>query len=185
MATLEFPVSLRTVAARPASRASAGLRLRRRDPCAADGFVDGGWWPRSLDLSVELPPLLAELGRAGHDVAHITYNPAAWNPAPSVLAGPGRPVTLQGSADQAMASVSLADTSGAKRTELVVVPPRTDPRVAQRVLALARLGGDLIRIVGIIERANGTPSSAVTPIGPSDPLPAAVWESEGGRVLAP
>lgn len=185
MATLEFPGSPRIAAARPASRASAGLRLRRRDPSAADGFVDGGWWPRSLDLSVELPSLVAELHRAGHDVAHITYNPAAWNPAPGVLTGPGRPVTLQGSAHQAMASVGLADTSGAKRTELVVVPPHTDPRVAQRVLALARLGGDLIRMVGIIERANGTAQSAVTRSGPSDPLPAAVWESEGGRVLAP
>lgn len=185
MATLEFSGSLRTAPAGSASKALTELRLRRRDPSAADGFVDGGWWPRSLDLSVELPPLLDELDRMGHDVARITYNPAAWNPAPRVLTGSGRPVTLQGSAHQATASVSLADTSGAKRTELVVVPPHTDPRVAQRVLALARLGGDLTRIVGIIERANGTPSSAATPIGLPDPLPAAVWESEGGRVLAP
>ncbi|HEU5356602.1 MAG TPA: DUF5994 family protein [Actinocrinis sp.] len=185
MATLEFPRSLPAAAAGSTSKAPAGLRLRLRDPSAADGFVDGGWWPRSLDLSVELPPLVAELDRAGHEVTRITYNPAAWNPAPSVLAGPGRPVTLQGSAQQAAVSVSLADTSGAKRTELVVVPAHTDPRVAQRVLALARLGGDLTRIVGIIERANRTPSSAATPVGLPDPLPAAVWESEGGRVLAP
>ena len=151
----------------------------------ADGFVDGGWWPRSLDLSVELPPLLAELSRAGHDVAHVTYDPAAWNPAPRVLVGPGRPVTLEGSAHQATASVSLADISGSKHTELVVIPPHTDPHVAQRVLALARLGGDLLRVVGMIERANGEPSAAAARTGQPDPLSAEVWETEGGRVLAP
>ena len=184
MTTLEFSDFTRARLARPAPRASVGLRLRRRDPSVADGFVDGGWWPRSLDLSVELPPLLAELSRAGHDVAHVTYDPAAWNPAPHVLAGPGRPVTLQGSAQQAAASVSLADISGAKRTELVVVPPHTDPRLARRVLDLARLGGDLLRAVGMFERANHEPPSAAARIPLPDPLPAAVWETDGGRVLA-
>lgn len=162
-----------------------GLRLRRRDPSAADGFVDGGWWPRSLDLSVELPPLVAELGRAGHDVAQVTYNPAAWNPAERGLAGPGRPVTLKGSTLQAAASVSLVDVSGSKFTELVVIPPQTDPRVAQRVLALARLGGDLCRAVGILERANREPATAPVRGVPLDASPAAVWETDGGRVLAP
>jgi hypothetical protein len=185
MTTLEFSDFTHARLPRPAPRASAGLRLRRRDPSVADGFVDGGWWPRSLDLSVELPPLLAELSRAGHDVAHVTYNPAAWNPASHVLAGPGRPVTLEGSAQQPTALVSLADISGAKRTELLVVPPHTDPRVAQRVLALARLGGDLVRAVGMIERANGEPPSAAARIFLPDPLSTAVWETDGGRVLAP
>ncbi len=151
----------------------------------ADGFVDGGWWPRSLDLSAELPPLLAELSRAGHDVAHVTYDPAAWNPAPRVLAGPGRPVTLEGSARQATASVSLADISGSKHTELVVIPPHTDPLVAQRIMALARLGGDLLRAVGMIERANGEPSPVAARIGLPEPSPVAVWETDGGRVRAP
>lgn len=34
-----------------------GLRLRWRDPGSSDEYIDGGWWPRSLDLSTELPPL--------------------------------------------------------------------------------------------------------------------------------
>ncbi|MBS2965875.1 hypothetical protein KGA66_22695 [Actinocrinis puniceicyclus] len=186
MTTLDFSDPPDDRAA-PAPRASAGLRLRRREPSVADGFVDGAWWPRSLDLSVELPPLLAELSRAGHDVARVSYDPAAWNPAPGVLAGPGRPVTLDGSARQAPASVSLADISGARHTELVVIAPHTDPHVAQRVLALARLGGDLLRAVGMIERANRaqSPAAAAARAGLQDPLSAAVWETDGGRVLVP
>jgi uncharacterized protein DUF5994 len=185
MTTLEFFDFPHPLTARPGPRASAGLRLRRRDPSAADGFVDGGWWPRSLDLSVELPPLLAELSRAGHDVARVRYEPDAWNPAPDVLAGPGRPVTLEGSTRQATASVGLTDISGSKHTELVVVPPHTDPRVAQRILALAGLGGDLLRAVGMIERANGEAPQVTARTGPPELPRLAAWETDGGRVLAP
>jgi hypothetical protein len=166
--------SLQDPAGRSALRASAGLRLRRREPSAADGFVDGGWWPRSLDLSVELPALLSELGAAGHDVARVAYNPSAWNPAPHALAGAGRPVVLEARADQDTAALSLADISGAKRTELVVIPPHTAPQVARRVLALARLGGDLHRAVGILERASAAVKAGTPDIAPPGPEAEAV-----------
>jgi hypothetical protein len=184
MIALDIPDSLTIPAAVSPPRASAALRLRRRDPSVADGFVDGGWWPRSLDLSAELPRLLAELSSAGHDVAQVIYNPTAWKPAPRTLAGPGRPVTLDPSTGQDAASISLVDSSGSKRTDLVVVPPRTDRRIAERVLALAGLGGDLCRAVGIIERANGGPATPSGDAGPLDPLSAAAWETDGGRILA-
>ncbi len=184
MTVLNTPDSLTVPAAASTPRASDGLRLKRRGPTGADGFVDGGWWPRSLDLSAELPQLLAELSSAGHDVAQVTYNPTAWKPAPRTLAGAGRPVALAPSTDQVAASISLVDSSGSKRTDLVVVPPRTDHRVAERVLALAGLGGDLRRAVGIIERANSGPHTPLGNAGPVDPLSAAAWETDGGRVLA-
>lgn len=53
-----------------------------RDPGDGDGYVDGGWWPRSLDLRVELPPLLAEVWSAGYDVFRTTYDLTAWHPVP-------------------------------------------------------------------------------------------------------
>jgi len=185
MTALEFSGLPNGPIAQPRPRASAGLRLRRRDPSPSDGFVDGGWWPRSLDLSVELRPLLAELSRAGHDVARVTYDPAAWNPAPDVLAGPGRPVTLASCTRQAASSIGLTDVSGSKHTELVVIPPHTDPHVARRILALARLGGDLLRAVGMIERANGEPPRTAAGTGPPEPPRLAAWETDGGKVLAP
>lgn len=178
--------SLHDPAGRPALRVSAGLRLRRREPTAVDGFVDGGWWPRSLDLSVELPALLTELGTAGHDVAQVAYNPAAWNPAPHALDGASRPVILEARTEQDTAALSLADISGSKRTELVVIPPHTAPHVAQRVLALAQLGGGLHLAVRILERAQHEPAATLGHTDPPDlpdPLPAAVWETDGGHVL--
>jgi len=184
MTALNSPDSPTVPAAASTPRASAGLRLKRRDPTGADGFVDGGWWPRSLDLSAELPQLLAELSSAGHDVAQIIYNPTAWKAAPRTLAGAGRPVTLAPSAGQDSASIRLVDRSGSKRTDLVIVPPRTDRRTAERVLALAGLGGDLRRAVGIIERANSEPQTPLGDAGPLDPLSAAAWKTDGGRGLA-
>lgn len=184
MAVLNTPDSLTVPAAASTPRASGGLRLTRRDSTGADGFVDGGWWPRLLDLSVELPPLLAELNSAGYDVAQVVYNPTAWKPAPRTLTAAGRSVTLDPSAGQDAASISLLDRSGSKRTDLVVVPPRTDRRIAERVLALAGLGGDLRRAVGILERANSGPQTTLGDAGPLDPLSTAAWETDGGRGLA-
>jgi hypothetical protein len=143
---------------------SDGLRLRRRDPGIAGGFVDGGWWPHSLDLSVELPPLLAELSSSGYDIHRVTYNLAAWDPAPRSLTVSGRLVKLGGYRTQDTASITLIDTSGWKRIDLVVVAPQTKPEIAERVLALAGLDGDLHRIGQILDLAHGV--------------------ADGGRVLA-
>lgn len=190
MTTPDISVSLHGPTGPPVSSASSGPRVRRRDTSAADGFIDGGWWPRSLDLSVELPPLLAELREAGHDVVRVAYNRTAWNPAPHALAGAGRPVVLDGSTDHDAAAVSLVDASGSKRTELVVIPPHTDPRVAERVLVLAQLGGDLRRAEGILGRAHRKSASVPghagppEPVDPLDPVPTAVWETDGGRALS-
>lgn len=35
------------------------LRLRTKPKAPTTGYVDGAWWPRSRDLAVELPALLA------------------------------------------------------------------------------------------------------------------------------
>lgn len=129
------------------------LRLQWRDPGVADGFVDGGWWPHSLDLSAELPALLAEFWSAGHEVTRVAYRPVEWAPAPRRLTVSDRVVRLDGAGGQEPALLSLLDDSGATRTDLVVIPPHTDSGIAQRVLGLARLGGDLHRLVGILDRA--------------------------------
>jgi len=163
---------------------SDGLRLRWRESGVADGFVDGGWWPGSLDLSAELPPLLAAFWAAGHEVTRVVYQPAAWGPAPRRLTASGRVVTLDRSGSQQPALLSLVDASGATRTDLVVIPPRTQRQVAERVLALARHGGDLHRLAGILDRAGREPLAVPGHAFPVDPLSTAVWETDGGRSLA-
>jgi hypothetical protein len=166
-----------------ASTASAGVRLRLRDPGAV-GFVDGGWWPRTVDLTIELPPLLAGMFSAGYDIRRVSYNLTAWDPPPRRLSVPGHQVRLGGYATQDPALISLVDTSGWHRVDLVVIPPETDPVLAGRALALAALDGDLHRAGQILQQARRQPSARVAHTGCVDLLPSADWETDGGRILA-
>lgn len=91
-----------------------------------------GWWPRSHALTVELPPLLADMYAAGFDVTSVSYNLAAWDRSPSRLRVSGHQVLLDGNADQDAASITLVDSTTRSRAVLVVVPPQTAPIVAEK-----------------------------------------------------
>ena len=61
----------------------AGIDVRvslRADAGSGDSAFDGGWFPRSHDLAVELPELIAELDRRGVRVERFTYALDAWAP---------------------------------------------------------------------------------------------------------
>jgi len=174
IASLESYPSETTVATPP-----TGVRLRLRDPGVA-----GGWWPRTVDLTVELPPLLAEMYSAGCDVRSVSYNLTAWDPLPRRLRVPGHEVRLGGYRSQDPALISLVDTSGWQRVDLVVIPPETDPVLAGRALALAGLDGDLHRAGQILQQARRQAPVRVVHTGCVDLLPSADWATDGGRSLA-
>jgi len=142
-----------------ASSTSFGVR-RRRSQGVAGGFIDGDWWSRSLDLSIELPRLLAGRYSAGYGVHRV-----------------------EGRRTQEVASISLVDSSGWRRVCLVVIPPQTDPVITQRALTLAGLGSDIHHADDIRERANRPVSPPVIHSGEVDRLSMANWETDGGRVF--
>lgn len=159
-----------------------GLRLRLRANLGT-GFVDGGWWPRSGDLSTELPLLLMAMWSAGHQVYRVTYDLASWDRSPRRMTVSGRRVKVDGyRSDTSM--LSLVDLSGWKRIDLVVIRPGTDAQVAHRALALAGLDGDLHRAPEILHRAASKRPTRLSRDGCLEPPPGADWESEGGQVLA-
>jgi Family of unknown function (DUF5994) len=67
------------VASNPSS--VARLALCERDQTR--GAVDGAWWPKSLDLSSELPDLIAVFGSWIGEVHRVVYDPSVWLPAPA------------------------------------------------------------------------------------------------------
>jgi hypothetical protein len=79
---------------------SLGVQFQRRSPGVAGGFVDGDWWSRSLELSIELPRLLAERYSAGYDVHRV-----------------------EGRRTQEATSIGLGDTSRWRHVCLVMIPP--------------------------------------------------------------
>src|SRR3712207_9264727 len=64
----------------------------RADAGTGDSAFDGAWFPRSRDLAVEVPELIAELDRRGVRVERFTYAMDAWQPAPRKLLVGDRPV---------------------------------------------------------------------------------------------
>ena len=79
----------------PADGAERGsTRLALIDPPAARTTLDGAWWPRTRDLTQELPALVEELHRRGIRVTRVTYNPDLWGPAPRRLDADGRTIRL-------------------------------------------------------------------------------------------
>jgi len=119
----------------------------------AQGSIDGGWWPHSLDLAAELPPLIVEMFAAGFDITDVSYNIAAWAPAPHHLRVSRRWVCLHGDTAQDSASIQLIDSTGLKPIVVVVIPPATGPLVAENALVLAGRDGDRHRPDQILPRA--------------------------------
>jgi len=132
-------------------------RISFRQPVSRSGFIDAAWWPRSLDLTLELPPLLDVLWTAGREVIRITYNIAAWDPAPRRMGIEGRTVRLGGFTTGDPVTVTLSDAGGAERIDILVIAPSTDPSLAERILLLASEGDSQYRAGEILTRA-GSPA---------------------------
>ncbi|MFL6143192.1 MAG: DUF5994 family protein [Labedaea sp.] len=104
------------------------------------GFVDGAWWPRSRDLSAELPALLAVLAVRLGPIQRVSYNLAEWDSAERRLDISGHTVRLGGFRSQPTGTVDVIGTESARIT-LLVVPPPTPPDAAHVMsMAAARRG---------------------------------------------
>ncbi|WP_246258678.1 DUF5994 family protein [Amycolatopsis anabasis] len=149
------------------------LRLRLKPKAPTSGYVDGAWWPRSRDLSIELPTLLAVLAVRLDRVERVTYNLTAWNPASRRLAVDGGGVRLDGFRSQHSDTVTVIGAGGRRRLTLLVVAPDTGSAVARRVLVAAARRDNADSVEALL---------AAT--GVADTMDAATqrWEVDGGRV---
>lgn len=128
-------------------------RVSFRQPVNDEGFVDAGWWPRSRDLIVELPPLLDLLWTSFRDVTRVSYAVDFWNHAPHHLRVEGKLIRLGGFHTQTPMLLSLIDAWGRDRIDMLVIRPETDPAVAQRALTLASGGPSSDHPEQILNRA--------------------------------
>ena len=101
-------------------------RLRLKPKATSNGYVDGAWWPRSNDLTNELPDLLAVLSVRLGTVTRVTYNPSEWANAPANLETGGQGVQLEGTHLQPASTLEVLGT-GRQKILLVVVPQLLRP----------------------------------------------------------
>lgn len=111
-------------------------RLRLKPKAPQSGYVDGAWWPHSVDLTAELPDLLAVLSIRLGPIIRVLYNLNEWAAAPANLATEERLVRLDGYRVQPVNTVEVIGLNG-NTIVLLIVPPHTEPGQAHATLMAA------------------------------------------------
>jgi hypothetical protein len=169
------PVPHTTAATRFAQAADELLRhaprLRLKPEAPATGWVDGAWWPHSRDLTAELPSLLPALTDRLGRIERVTHHLAAWAPAPRRLRSGDEhdDVRLEGFRSQHTATLTVIGDR--HRLTLLVIPPDTDPGLAQRALLTAAHRGNDDTVDTLLSGLTEDPAVQR-------------WELDGGRIPA-
>jgi hypothetical protein len=156
------------------------LRLKLKPKAPATGYVDGAWWPRSWDLSAELPALLAVLAIRLGRVSRVTYNLTTWSAAGGRLNVDGHQVRLGGFHAQHPHTIDVIAANGTRLT-LLVLPPTTRPATAHPIMMIAARRNNVDSIDELL-----APIAATRPVPAASDLPddPAVqrWQVDGGLV---
>lgn len=116
--------------------------------------LDGGWWPRSRDLAVELASLVQHVGADGTGIVRALVSPPDWDSTPTRIRVADRWLGV-GSLPCDDTHVVLLSTASTARDglRLLVVPPELTPGQGEEALLAAASRGnahsatDLLRTV--------------------------------------
>jgi hypothetical protein len=123
-------------------RGGIDVRVSLRTDAGDDSSAfDGAWFPRTRDLAFEVPELIAELERRDVRVERFTYSLDAWLPVPRKIVVNGRVVRTGGFRSMNPLVVCITWDGGARRADLLVVPPETDVITGVRALRLCTRRG--------------------------------------------
>jgi hypothetical protein len=152
----------------------ASLRLRLKPKAPATGYVDGAWWPRSRDLTAELPALAEVLAVRLGQVQRVAYALSAWDPASRRFEVAGYQVRLEGFSYQDRNIIHVTG-SNRGRISLLVVPPETTDAAGHDALMTAGRRSNADRPEEILAAA-----SLPTPRVATDDAKGR-WEGDGGQ----
>ncbi|MFE9248556.1 DUF5994 family protein [Streptomyces sp. NPDC007088] len=168
-ATNVWPPSTLSVVPGPPAGASASPRLSLKDPDAPRGLLDGAWWPRSRDLTREIPQLVEALDSRWGRITRIAVNSRTWPAVPRRIAVPGHIVKVGWFTAELDPNKLLLLSYDVGRWDLLVVPPGTEPAVAARLMAAASdASGPALTAtehLAVCLPAD-TPLGAAAPVGP-------------------
>ena len=163
--------TLPTDEAQLAVRPAPGLRLRLKPKARPTGYVDGGWWPHSRDLTVELPALAHVLAVRLGRLTRVAFALEAWDTPPRQVAVDGNSLRLEGfhSQDPYMLHVTGSDGS---RLSLLVIPPEAAATAAHDAMMTASRRGNTDRPVEILAAGGIVPDTMVHRVRlvPDNPL---------------
>ncbi|MGX9891500.1 DUF5994 family protein [Streptomyces sp. NPDC002276] len=116
------------------------LRLRLAPPGNLPRAIDGAWWPRSYDLLVELPRLLAGLPRKWGHITSATVNGTPWPTMPGQMLVSNQVVRLRRTQGESTPHTIVLLAPGRGRWDLLVVPPDTTEQAAEPLMTAAAGG---------------------------------------------
>ncbi|MCM8551870.1 MULTISPECIES: DUF5994 family protein [Streptomyces] len=151
------------------------VRLSLAPAGSAPALLDGAWWPRSRDLTAELPALMSVLDPLWGRITRVTVNPAQWPVVPRKVPVAGHVVKVGWFRHEQDEHELLLLSYHVGRWNLLVVPPRTPPAEATWLMAAA---GDPRRTASASSLVADAARLTVT--AEADRPGEAVWESEGG-----
>jgi hypothetical protein len=156
-----------------ASRLSLDPALKRR------GILDGGWWPRSRNASVELPLLVSSLNARVGAIVRLGLDARDWDDIPRRLTVGGHAVRVGRFAD---VNHKIIVTRGPQdHIMLLVIPPEASTASAKAALAMAAAGKNGGRPEDILAAAGiqNTVGTNTRQAAPND------GDRSGGRGLRP
>jgi hypothetical protein len=121
---------------RPIVDAASEPRLQLKPDPPASAYLGGVWWPRSMQLAIELPGLVARLSDRLGRITMVGYHLDAWSDTPPQVEIAGLTVQLQGFTSNEPASVIVFGRDGHYIT-LLVVPSDVSDEVARQELDAA------------------------------------------------
>ena len=127
------PVSFETTQTRRWTLAHPRLGLKPAHRSA--GFVQGGWWPHTDQLYIELRHLLASLSSRSGTIERVIYDENSWASASLRMEFRGHSVILEPSRTSPKTLTVIGTRFGT--LVLLVVPPDTEPAAAHAAVMAA------------------------------------------------
>jgi hypothetical protein len=112
------------------------LRLELDPNRTAEPYLDGAFWPRSRELSAELPALIGALSADLGPIALVGYHRDAWNTASGRIGFGGNDIHLEAFDSPGPPTMVVIADSG-RCVNLRVVPPDTDATSAAQAMSVA------------------------------------------------
>jgi hypothetical protein len=153
---------------------SPAARLSLTPAGSGPGLLDGAWWPRSRDLSRELPALTDALDARWGRITHVTVNPTYWPVIPHKVPVTGHTVRVGWFAAEQDQNKVMLFSYNVGRWDLLVIPPETGAAAAARLMSAAAAPGDLLTASALMA-GEDAPREAWETLSREEE-----WETDGG-----
>ena len=135
----------------------APLRLRMRET-PGSGHLDGGWWPYSRDLAVELADLVDQFPPRSGRIVRALVSPPDWDSAPrSIPVARGH--MKVGSFPRDDTHVVLLTTSDRTVLRVLVVPPGLTRDQGEEALLVSATAGNTRPASDVLEEVTDQPAT--------------------------